>query len=156
MRIFSAGTRRRLRALGLAAGTLWAVCITAGSDTAAGAMEALGQALPLRALRWELGDLWYQDQLSPAVAVTLGESPLLLAARPAVAELRRQEEFVPQNGGGEGKMLIDWGDNTDFEEETYMELVRYLHSSPRPYHFCGLFYEKERFKKERWILIYEN
>ena len=69
MRIFSAGTRRRLRALGLAAGTLWAVCITAGSDTAAGAMEALGQALPLRALRWELGDLWYQDQLSPAVAV---------------------------------------------------------------------------------------
>ena len=106
MRIFSAGTRRRLRALGLAAGTLWAVCITAGSDTAAGAMEALGQALPLRALRWELGDLWYQDQLSPAVAVTLGESPLLLAARPAVAELRRQEEFVPQNGGGEGEESV--------------------------------------------------
>lgn len=43
-------------------------------------------------LRWELGDLWTEDQLSPATVMTLGESPLLSAARPAVAELRRQEE----------------------------------------------------------------
>ena len=50
------------------------------------------EALPLGILRWELGDLWAEDQLSPAVAMTLGESPLLAAARPLVAELRRQEE----------------------------------------------------------------
>lgn len=96
MQIFSPGTRRRLRAAALAAGTLWAVAITAGSDTAASALSALRSALPLEALRWELGDLWAQDQLSPAAVMTLGESPLLLAARPAVAELRRQEESEPQ------------------------------------------------------------
>lgn len=86
---------RRLQAAALAAGTLWAVCVTAGSDTAASAARALREALPLQALRWELGDLRSGDQLSPAAAMALGESPLLLAARPAVAELRRQEEAAP-------------------------------------------------------------
>jgi len=83
---------RRLRAAALAAGTLWAASVTAGSDTAASAVQALREALPLQMLRWELGDLRSGDRLSPAAAMTLGESPLLLAARPAVAELRRQEE----------------------------------------------------------------
>ncbi len=106
MRIFSPGTRRRLRALVLAAGTIWAVAVTAGSDTAAAAMAALGQALPLGALRWELGDLWAKDQLSPAAAMTLGESPLLLAARPAVAELRRQEESAAPDEEGEESVTV--------------------------------------------------
>ena len=50
-------------------------------------------------LRWELGDLWTEDQLSPATVMTLGESPLLSAARPAVAELRRQEESSGASAG---------------------------------------------------------
>ena len=83
---------RRLEALALAAGTLWAVTVTAGSDTAASALRALWESLPISALRWELGDLWPRDGLSPAAVLTIGESPLLLAARPAVAELRTQTE----------------------------------------------------------------
>lgn len=48
---------QRLEAAALAAGTLWLVCVTAGSDTAAEAADALISSAPLRALRWELGDL---------------------------------------------------------------------------------------------------
>ena len=83
---------RRLEALALAAGTLWAVTVTAGSDTATSALRALWESLPISALRWELGDLWPRDGLSPAAVLTIGESPLLLAARPAVAELWTQTE----------------------------------------------------------------
>ena len=83
---------RRLEALALAAGTLWVVTVTAGSDTAASALRALWESLPISALRWELGDLWPRDGLSPAAVLTIGESPLLLAARPAVAELWTQTE----------------------------------------------------------------
>ncbi len=97
---------RRLRAAALAAATLWAASVTAGSDTAASAARALCQALPLRALRWELGDLGRGDRLSPAAAMTLGESPLLLAARPAVAELRRQEESAPESPREEGVTTV--------------------------------------------------
>ena len=83
---------RRLEALALAAGTLWAVTVTAGSDTAASALRALWESLPISALRWEQGDLWPRDGLSPAAVLTIGESPLLLAARPAVAALWTQTE----------------------------------------------------------------
>ena len=72
---------RRLGAAGLAAGTLWAVTVTAGSETAAGAWKALRESSPMGALRWELGELWVRDTLSPAAVLTLGESPLLLSAR---------------------------------------------------------------------------
>ena len=81
---------RRLGAAGLAAGTLWAVVVTAGSDSASAAWAALRAASPLAALKWELGDLWADDDLSPAAVMTLGESPLLLSARAAVAELLLQ------------------------------------------------------------------
>lgn len=87
-----AGLLRRAEALALAAGTLWLVMVTAGSDTISAAAANLKKALPLEALRWELGDLWPQDTLSPAVSLTLAESPLLLAARPAVAELWSSEQ----------------------------------------------------------------
>ncbi|WP_298029957.1 stage II sporulation protein P [uncultured Dysosmobacter sp.] len=90
-----AGLIRRAEAALLAAGTLWAVSVTAGSDTASAAAAALWEALPLRVLRWELGDLWTRDGLSPAAALTLGEAPLLLAARPAVAELWSAREEAP-------------------------------------------------------------
>lgn len=86
---------QRLEAAALAAGTLWLVGVTAGSDTAAEAADALVSSAPLRALRWELGDLWTRDTLSAAAALTIGEAPLLLAARPAVAELWSREEEAP-------------------------------------------------------------
>ena len=92
-----AGFLRRLEAGLLAAGTLWLVSATAGSDTAAAAAGALAAALPERMLRWELGDLWPRDGLSPAAAMTIGESPLLLAARGDVVDLwslERQEDPV--------------------------------------------------------------
>ena len=92
---------RRAQAGALAAGTLWAAAVTAGSDTTAAAMAALREAAPLGLLRWELGDLWARDQLSPATVMTLGQSPLLSAARPAVAELRRQQENAEAQEGQE-------------------------------------------------------
>lgn len=94
------GFLRRLEAGLLAAGTLWIAFVTAGSDTAASAAAALTAALPERILRWELGDLWPQDSLSPAAALAIGESALLLSARDEVAELwslERQE--VPEEDG---------------------------------------------------------
>lgn len=69
------GVLRRLEAALLAAGTLWIAAVTAGSDTAAAAFSALAEALPERMLRWELGDLWTRDSLSPAAALAIGESP---------------------------------------------------------------------------------
>lgn len=95
-----AGILRRLEAGVLAAGTLWIAVVTAGSDTAAAAASALAAALPERMLRWELGDLWPEDGLSPAAALTIGESPLLTAARGDVAalwSLERQE--APEEDG---------------------------------------------------------
>ena len=65
---------RRLGAAGLAAGTLWAVTVTAGSETAAGAWKALRESSPMGALRWELGELWVRDTLSPAAVLTLGNT----------------------------------------------------------------------------------
>lgn len=95
-----AGCRRRLEAAALAAGTLWIAFVTAGSGTAGEAAAALAAALPERMLRWELGDLWARDGLSPAAALAIGESPLLAAARGDVAELwslERREE--PEENG---------------------------------------------------------
>ena len=96
---------RRLGAAGLAAGTLWAVTVTAGSETAAGAWKALRESSPMRALRWELGELWVRDTLSPAAVLTLGESPLLLSARTAVAELWSTER-AESAGDGEEEELV--------------------------------------------------
>lgn len=96
---------RRLGAAGLAAGTLWAVTVTAGSETAAGAWKALRESSPMGALRWELGELWVRDTLSPAAVLTLGESPLLLSARTAVAELWSTER-AESAGNGEEEELV--------------------------------------------------
>ena len=88
---------RRLEALVLAAAVLWLVTVTAGSDTATAAARSLWAALPQNILRWELGDFWVRDTLSPAAVLTISESPLLSAARPAVAELwsSEREETPP-------------------------------------------------------------
>ena len=93
----------RLGAAGLAAGTLWAAAVTAGSDSAAAAWAALREASPLAALKWELGDLWADDGLSPAavdccehtvrIPMAHGVDSLNVAAAAAVAfwQLRSRE-----------------------------------------------------------------
>lgn len=92
---------RRLEAALLAAGTLWIAAVTAGSDTAAAAASALAAALPERMLRWELGDLWPRDGLSPAAALAIGESAQLAAVRGDVAELWTLERQEPPEEDGE-------------------------------------------------------
>ena len=82
----------RLGALALAGATLWALSVTAGSGSPKGAVQALERELPLALLRWELGDLAGGDDLSVPTVLTLGESPLLLSARQAVAELRSHRD----------------------------------------------------------------
>ena len=96
-----AGILRRLEAGLLAVGTLWIAVVTAGSDTAASAASALAGAMPERLLRWELGDLWQRDSLSPAAALAIGESPLLAAARGEVAALQALERQETSEEDGE-------------------------------------------------------
>ncbi len=114
--VFSAVLLRRLEAGVLALATLWAAAVTAGSDTAAAAVSALRASLPMEALKWELGDLWVQDQLSPATVLTIGESPLLLSARTAVAELWSTERAEEPPSAGEMEEIV-----TTPVEETPLE-----------------------------------
>lgn len=93
--ILPAGWFRRAEAVALGLAVLWAAWVTAGSDTAAAAVSALQSSLPMGALRWELGDLWTQDLLSPAAALAISQAPLLLSARTEVAELWQQAGTAP-------------------------------------------------------------
>ena len=89
---------RRGLALTAAAGTLWVAAVTAGSTTAGESAAALRAALPLKALKWELADLRTGDSLSPVTVLALSQSPLLVSARSAVAELwssEREEQPAP-------------------------------------------------------------
>ena len=106
---------RRLGAAGLAAGTLWTASVTAGSDSLPAAWDALRASAPLALVRWQLGDLGQRDGLSPAAVLTLGEAPLLLSARAAVAELWRTER-AEEPGPGGGEVL-----ETEPVEETPLE-----------------------------------
>lgn len=90
--ILSPGLLRRLEAGALGLAVLWAAAVTAGSDTAAAALSALQSALPMGALRWEMGDLWARDGLSPAAVLAISQAPLLLSARAEVADLWRGAE----------------------------------------------------------------
>ena len=102
--ILPAGLLRRLEAAALGLAVLWAAFVTAGSDTAAAAAAALRASLPLGALRWELGDLWTRDQLSPAAVLAISQAPLLLSARAEVAELwQSAEEPSPAAAGEEAE-----------------------------------------------------
>lgn len=80
---------RRFLSLLLAALTLWAAAVTAGSDSAAAALQQLrqGSRLPSRRCCWELGDFFGLDSLSAVTVMTLAQSPLLLAGRSTVAAL---------------------------------------------------------------------
>lgn len=101
-----AGFLRRVEAGLLAAGTLWVAAVTAGSDTAASAAGALAAALPERMLRWELGDFWSRDSLSPAAVLAIGESPLLSAARDDVEALRSLERQESPEEDGETRVPV--------------------------------------------------
>jgi len=137
---------RRLEALLLAAGTLWAVIVTAGSDTAAAAASALAAALPERMLRWELGDLWPRDSLSPAAALTIGESALLTAARGEVSELwslERQE--APEEDGETQAPVAVPVEETPVEpaapaEDNGVPAKTLIPTDPSGYTVCGRVY----------------
>lgn len=92
----SARISRRLGAALLAAATLWAVSVTAGSTDAAGAWQSLKREVPLALLRWQLGDPGQPDSLSAAAVLTLSQAPLLLSARQEISDLRQQAEEEPE------------------------------------------------------------
>lgn len=73
---------QRLEAAALAAGTLWLVGVTAGSDTAAEAADALVSSAPLRRCAGNWETCGPRDTLSAAAALTIGEAPLLLGSPP--------------------------------------------------------------------------
>lgn len=85
---------KRLGAAGLSAAVLYLVGVTAGTQSAAAAFEAIRASAPEGALRWELGDLWVRDELSGVTVMALAQSPLLMSAREEVAELwsKREDE----------------------------------------------------------------
>jgi len=141
-----AETIRRLEALVLAAGTLWAAAVTAGSDTAASAVSSLAAALPERMLRWELGDLRPRDSLSPAAALTIGESALLASARGDVAEfwaLERQE--APEEDGETREPVAVPVEETPVEpaapaEDNGVPAKTLIPTDPSGYTVCGRVY----------------
>ena len=92
----SARISRRLGAALLAAATLWAVSVTAGSTDAAGAWQSLKREVPLALLCWQLGDPGQPDGLSAAAVLTLSQAPLLLSARQEISDLRQQAEEEPE------------------------------------------------------------
>ena len=135
---------RRLGAAGLAAGTLWAVVVTAGSDSASAAWAALRAASPLAALKWELGDLWADDNLSPAAVMTLGESPLLLSARAAVAELWSTERTEESGADGREETVTEPVEETPLETtgetDNGVPARTLVPTDPSGYTVCGRAY----------------
>ena len=109
---------RRVNAGVLAAGTLWVVCVTAGSETVSSAASALWEAAPVELLKWELGDWGTEDELSLAAILALSESPQLMTARPAVAQLRQQEEVPAELPEAEEETVTVPLEETPLEAES--------------------------------------
>ena len=86
--------RRQLTALALAIAIPWLVAVTAASDTGKAALSALGQQgdLALNILRGQLGDSREEDALPASVSLAIGQSPVLLAGRTEILDLRRSQE----------------------------------------------------------------
>ena len=78
---------RRGAALVLAAATL--VTVAAAAD---GSADTAGQSAAKWLLQWTMGSWLPPDGLSPATALALGQSPLLLSARAEVASFAAQQE----------------------------------------------------------------
>ena len=136
---------RRLTAAVLAVGVLWAVAVTAGSATVSDAAAALWKAVPMGVLRWELGDLWARDGLSAATVLAIGESPLLLSARPAVAELwsADREETATQEPPEEGT-VTEPVEETPLQAESHTDngipARTLVPTDPSGYTVCGRVY----------------
>lgn len=136
---------QRLTAGILAAGVLWTVAVTAGSATISDAAAALWEAVPMGALRWELGDLWAKDGLSAATVLAIGESPLLLSARPAVAELwsADREETAPEESTQEGT-VTEPVEETPLQAESHTDngvpARTLVPTDPSGYTVCGRVY----------------
>ena len=88
------GWGRKAAAAAAAALILYLISATASSSTAQGALEALGARsdLAVALLRRQLGDSRGKDAIPASLALVIGQSPVLLAAREDVLELRRTEE----------------------------------------------------------------
>ena len=94
---------RRILSLVLAMTTLWVCIVTAGSQTLSSAVAAMRRGADITGtiLRWELGDFFLSDSLSPVTVLALSQSPLLMAQKSSISALIRQEESspaVPENG----------------------------------------------------------
>jgi len=141
---------RRLGALGIAAVVFWVVAVTAGSSTIAAAAEAVEEAAPLAALRWELGDWQRLEGLSTAAAMTLSQAPLLLAAREEVAAVWAAEEAKPAPPPEAPPPEAEEETVTVPEEETTLDVPdapdngvpakTLVPSSPEGYTVCGRAY----------------
>ncbi len=134
---------RRAGAVLLAAGTLWAAAVTAGSESAAAAAKALWAAAPIGVLRWETGDLWRRDGLSAATALAVGEAPLLRAARPAVARLLAQPEPEMAESGGEdgtAEPLEETPLDTPAAQDNGVPAKTLIPTDPSGYTVCGKVY----------------
>ena len=97
------------------------------------------------ALRWELGDLWARDGLSAATVLAIGESPLLLSARPAVAELwsADREETAPEESTQEGT-VTEPVEETPLQAESHTDngvpARTLVPTDPSGYTVCGRVY----------------
>ena len=85
---------RQIGAALLAAGILWVVFATAGSDTLTGALSALEarSTLPMALLRLQLGDGGDRGWLTTAAALAIAQSPLLESSREEVLSLQSQDD----------------------------------------------------------------
>lgn len=110
--------RRQITALLLTAAVLYLVTATAASQTARSALETLGRRgdFALAILRSQLGDLNGGDELPASVAIAIGQSPVLIAGREAVLELRRAEELDVSDNNGDNAAGPDDTDGADGAE----------------------------------------
>lgn len=144
MRFSTSGFRRSVEAGIIAAGTLWMISVTAGSETITAAASALREAIPLYALKWELGDFWVEDELSPLTAMAVGQSPLLLTARSAVAEDWEETEQLGLPPEAEEEMITIPVEETPVEvpetEDNGVEAKTLIPTDPSGYVVCGRAY----------------
>ncbi len=101
--------RRKITAIVLAGIILYLVAVTAASPTASDAWKALRQQknLALALLRSQLGDRRDAEDLPAAVALAIGQSPMLLSGQSAVLALRRSVETDGSTPPGDGNQTPD-------------------------------------------------
>ena len=88
------GQGRKIAAVTLGVLILYVISATAASSTARGALEALGEKsdLAIELLRRQLGDTRPDDAIPASLTLALSQSPVLLAGREGVLDLRRTVE----------------------------------------------------------------